>query len=160
LTPRRAGRQGLAIASPFLSLKLKVPLFKLVLAKVMGASGRTLTMGNELVGEDVSRNRRGGRPLTRTRRVHHVATPRWFNELGPRRRASSRRRRRCVPRLFAARRPGPYRFNDVALGFARDAGSIMEVKVYNNLFHEMFLEPSATKVIADMFRWLVNASGR
>jgi alpha-beta hydrolase superfamily lysophospholipase len=157
----RAVVKGLAIASPFLRLKLRVPLFKLVLAKIMGRVWPTLTMGNELRAEDVSRTPEVLAGMDLDPLLHHVATPRWFNEI-----------RATQTRLVAAakdlRTPtfmqlaGADRVvsNEVALAFAREAGPIVEVKVYDNLFHEMFLEPERDEVIADMTRWLVSAVGR
>jgi alpha-beta hydrolase superfamily lysophospholipase len=43
--------------------------------------------------------------------------------------------------------------NEATLAFAQAAGAIVEVKRYDNLFHEMFLEPEHQQVIADLVRW-------
>jgi alpha-beta hydrolase superfamily lysophospholipase len=40
------------------------------------------------------------------------------------------------------------------VAFARDAGPIVELKVYDQLFHELYLEPERETVIGDITRWL------
>jgi alpha-beta hydrolase superfamily lysophospholipase len=42
----------------------------------------------------------------------------------------------------------------VALAFAQAAGPLVTVKQYENLFHEMFLEPERDVLIADIVRWV------
>jgi len=154
-TALRTAVKAVGLAAPFLALKLKVPLFKLVLAKVMGRVWPTLTMGNELSGEDISRNPDVIVGIHLDPLVHHAATPRWFNEL----RATQARVIAAVKELQTPtfmQIAGQDRIvsNEVDLAFAREAGSIVEVKVYDNLFHELFLEPERDDVIADLVRWM------
>jgi alpha-beta hydrolase superfamily lysophospholipase len=44
--------------------------------------------------------------------------------------------------------------NETNLAFAREAGPIVEVRAYPELFHEMFLEPEAESVLVDISAWL------
>jgi alpha-beta hydrolase superfamily lysophospholipase len=44
--------------------------------------------------------------------------------------------------------------NEATLSFAREAGPIVELRHYPELFHEMFLEPDAETVLADIAAWL------
>ncbi len=147
---------ALVLAAPWLELKMKVPLWKSVLAVVMTHLWPTLTKGNDLRPEDTTRD-----PVARARLVndplaHHVATPRWFTEvraaqahiLGS---ASTLR----VPTFIAV--PGDDRIvsADATLAFGRDAGPIVEVKMYEHAYHELFLEPDWARIVDDCASWLV-----
>ncbi len=44
--------------------------------------------------------------------------------------------------------------NETNLAFAREAGAVVEIRNYPALFHEMFLEPEADAVLADISAWL------
>ena len=41
-----------------------------------------------------------------------------------------------------------------AIAFAKAAGPIVDLKVYEKVFHEMYLEPDRDLVIADVVDWL------
>jgi alpha-beta hydrolase superfamily lysophospholipase len=157
----RSAVKAVGVAAPFLALKLKVPLFKLALAKVMGRMWPTLTMGNELAGEDLSRNPDVIVGVALDPLVHHAATPRWFNELrATQARVVAAAKELRTPTFMQIAGQDRIVSNDVDLAFAREAGSIVEVKVYDNLFHEMFLEPERDEVIADLVRWITGALQR
>lgn len=152
---------ALVAAAPYLELKMPIPFYKRVMSPILGALWPTLAMSNQIEPQIVARSPEVWEEIRTDPQVRHVATPRWFNEI-----------RATQTRLVAAakdlRTPtfmqlaGADRVvsNEVALAFAREAGPIVEVKVYDNLFHEMFLEPERDEVIADMTRWLVSAVGR
>src|ERR1700759_1890669 len=87
--------------------------------------------------------------------VHHVATARWFTEV----RATQVRLRASAAQLKVPTfRPvaGADRLVDAptSVAFARAAGPIVELKVYDELAHELYLEPERDAVIADLVGWL------
>jgi alpha-beta hydrolase superfamily lysophospholipase len=87
--------------------------------------------------------------------VHHVATPRWFNEV----RATQARLRASaaklqVPTFMPVAGSDRLVDHEAAVAFARDAGPIVELKVYADLFHELYLEPERDLVIADILAFL------
>ena len=143
--------------APFLSLRMKVPAIKRALAGPLGFLWPTLTMRNE---------RQGGRRLAQARGqagfeadplVHHVATPRWFNEtLAAQARVMEAAPGLKTPTLMQLAGDDRVVSNDAARQFARKAGPIVELKVYDNLFHEMFLEPERDAVIAELVRWIAD----
>ena len=142
-------------ATPYLALKMKVPLYKRAIAPIVGAVWPTLTMSNEISPEITSRSAEVCAQMITDPLVHHVATPRWFNEVRAvqaRLRASAAKLR--VPTLMLV--AGQDRLVDsaAALAFARDAGALVELKVYDPLFHEVYLEPERDAVIADVVAWL------
>jgi alpha-beta hydrolase superfamily lysophospholipase len=145
----------LALAAPFLDVKLKVPALKRALARPLGWLWPTLALANGIKAEDISRSPEAQVGFFADPLVHHVATSRWYNEA----RAAQAR----VLAAASALRPptlvlmaGQDRVvsNDAILQFARTAGPIVELKVYDNLFHEMFLEPERDEVIHDLLRWI------
>ena len=50
--------------------------------------------------------------------------------------------------------------NDANHAFARGAGAVVEVRTYDSLFHEMFLEPEADVVVADIASWLLDRADK
>ena len=153
----RGAVDALVLAAPYLALKLKVPAVKLHLSNLMGRVWPTLTLGNELRPKDVSRNPEVWAGMENDPLIHHVATPRWFNEV----RAAQARilqaaEKLKTPTLMLLAGRDRIVSSDVALAFAQAAGPIVEVKQYEDLFHEMFLEPERDVLIADIVRWVAN----
>jgi alpha-beta hydrolase superfamily lysophospholipase len=146
----------LVAAAPYLGLRLKVPAYKLALSRLLGGVWPTVTMANGLRPRDVSRNPDVWAGMDTDPLVHHVATPRWFNEVrAAQARILAQAAALRVPTLMLLAGGDRIVDNQVALGFARDAGPIVEVKQYEGLFHEIFLEPERDQVIADVIAWLV-----
>ncbi len=109
LTSGREPAYALVLATPWLALKMKVPAVKLVLSRVMGGIWPTLTMGNEIRPEQVSRNPEVIAGWGQDTLIHHVATPRWFNAgkaAGPHPAAGGGRRSPGVDRRVAGLCPG------------------------------------------------------
>lgn len=154
LATRPGDVDALAMAAPFLSLKMPVPLVKRALAGPLGLLWPTLALSNGVHGADLSRTPEAQVGFDDDPLVHHVATSRWFNET----RAAQARVLAAAPGLKTPalmQLAGADRLvsNDAALQLARSAGPIVEVRVYDNLFHEMFLEPERDAVIAELIRW-------
>lgn len=154
-----AGRGPIAamvLASPYLGLRLRVPAWKLAMSGVMGHLWPTLAMGNELTLELTTRDpevraRNEGDPL-----AHHVATPRWFNEVrAVQAHILSEAATLKVPTFMAVSGEDRLVDSDAALAFARQAGSIVEVKVYPQAYHELFLEPEWREIVEELASWLV-----
>jgi acylglycerol lipase len=151
----RATADLLVAAAPYLALRLAVPGWKLALGRVMNVLWPTLALDNELRPQDVSRNPDVWAGWDTDALVHHVATARWFHEV----RAAQARVMAAAPALrvptfmplaMADRIVDPA----AALTFAAAAGAVVEVKQYEGLFHELFLEPERDQVIGDVVAWL------
>ncbi len=154
LLTRPADVGALAIAAPFLSLRMKVPAIKRALAGPLGLLWPTLALGNGVKGADVSRTPEAQAGFDADPLVHHVATSRWFNEtLAAQARVMEAAPRLKTPTLMQLAGADRLVSNDAARQFARSAGPIVELRVYDNLFHEMFLEPERDAVIAELIRW-------
>ena len=146
---------ALVAAAPYLDLKMKVPLYKRMISPVMGVLWPTLAMSNE-IGLDVTcSDPEACAAMAADPLIGRVATPRWFNEV----RATQARLRGSatllkVPTFMPV--AGQDRLVDsaAAIAFAKAAGPIVELKVYEKLFHEMYLEPDRDVVITDVVDWL------
>ncbi len=149
----------LVLAAPWLKLKMKISAPKRAAANVAARVLPTLSMSNGLTAENVSRN-----PLVRSGfdkdpLVHHVATAGWFMatlraQAGVRLKAG----RLTVPTLLLLAGDDRIVANEANLAFARQSGSVVEVRSYDHLFHELFLEPEADTVLEDISTWLVGGA--
>jgi alpha-beta hydrolase superfamily lysophospholipase len=151
---------ALVAATPYLALKMPVPLWKRMISPIVGALWPTLAMSNQIQPEIVARSPEVCEDIRKDPQVRHVATPRWFNEV----RATQARLRASanllkVPTFMLL--AGSDRLVDSAasIEFARAAGPIVELRVYDELFHEVYLEPERALVIGDVVRWLEGRFG-
>jgi len=146
----------LVLAAPWLKLRMKVPAPKLAAANVAARFLPTFTMPNGLTAENVSRNPLVLAGFDKDPLVHHVATAGWFMATL---RAQARIRLQAsalsAPTLLLIAGGDRIVANEASLAFAREAGSLVEVRAYPTLFHEMFLEPEAEMVLTDISNWLV-----
>jgi alpha-beta hydrolase superfamily lysophospholipase len=153
----RGGRafDALVAAAPYLDLKMPVPLYKRIISPILGVLWPTLTMSNQIEPGIVARSPDVWEEIRKDPLVHHVATPRWFNEVRSTQaclRASAALLK--VPTFMPV--AGADRLVDPAasVAFASAAGSIVELRVYDKLFHELYFEPEKDEVIADIVSWL------
>jgi alpha-beta hydrolase superfamily lysophospholipase len=146
---------ALVAAAPYLDLKMKVPLYKRMISPVMGALWPTLTLSNEIALDLTCSDPEAVAAMAADPLIRHVATPRWFNEV----RATQARLRASptalkVPTFMAVAGEDRLVDSGAAIAFARAAGPIVDLKVYENFFHEMYLERDRDVVIADVVDWL------
>ena len=148
---------GLVLVAPWMALKMKVPTAKVVMARLLDRLWPRLALSNEIRIEDGTRNRDlvarfGTDPL-----IHHVATPRWFMEVRRTHaaiRAGASRLR--VPVLMSLAGDDRIVSTEAALQLAALLGrsTDVDIKVYGELFHELYLEPGSERVVADITRWI------
>jgi alpha-beta hydrolase superfamily lysophospholipase len=146
---------ALVAAAPYLDLKMKIPFYKRMISPVMGVLWPTLTLSNEIALDITCSNPEACAAMAADPLIRHVATPRWFNEV----RATQARLRASasllkVPTFMPV--AGEDRLVDsaAAIAFAKAAGPIVDLKVYERLFHEMYLEVDRDLVIADVVAFL------
>jgi lysophospholipase len=145
----------LVLAAPWLKLRMKVPVPKRMAANVAARVLPTFTMPNGLSAENVSRNPLVWAGFDKDPLVHHVATAGWFMAtLRAQARIRLQANELAVPTLVLIAGSDRIVANEATLSFAREAGPIVELRHYPELFHEMFLEPDAETVLADIAAWL------
>jgi alpha-beta hydrolase superfamily lysophospholipase len=151
---------ALVAAAPYLALKMPIPLYKRIASPILGVLWPTLTMSNQLSPEIVARDPAVCEEIRNDPQVRHVATPRWFNEC-----TATQARLRASPALLKVPTFMPVAGADrlvdpaAAIELARAAGPIVELRVYDDLFHEIYFEPERERVIADVVGWLQGRFG-
>jgi alpha-beta hydrolase superfamily lysophospholipase len=152
--------RALVLLAPWLRLRMNVPAPKRFAANVAARVVPTLTMPNGLRAEDVSRNPVVLANFHKDPLVHHVASAGWF--MATLRAQASLRVRAAelaLPTLLLLAGEDRIVANDASQAFAKAAGSMVETRTYDGLFHEVFLEPEVDDVLADIAAWLLAPMG-
>ena len=147
---------ALMLATPWLALRLRVSVGRRALARMLGRVWPTFSRANQLSAKESARDPPAQATLSHDPLVHHVATARWFNEVRAAqgyivRQAAALR----VPTFLAVASEDRIVSSEAALAFARAAGSVVQTKVYEGAFHELFLEPDWPRIVEDFASWLV-----
>jgi acylglycerol lipase len=146
----------LVMVAPYLDLRMAIPAIKRALAGPLGWLWPTLALGNGIQANQTSRTPAVQAGFLDDPLLHHVATSRWFNEVRATQKwVMAAARDLKTPTLIQLAGEDRLVSNEATLAFAQAAGSVVEVKRYDNLFHEMFLEPERDQVIADLMRWTI-----
>jgi len=146
----------LVVAAPWLKLRMKVSAPKRAAANVAARVLPTLTMPNGLTADNLSRNPLVLAGFDKDPLVHHVATAGWFMAtLRAQARIRLQAKELHVPTLMLLAGGDRIVANEATLAFAREAGPVVELRDYPELFHELFLEPEADILLADISKWLV-----
>jgi alpha-beta hydrolase superfamily lysophospholipase len=113
-------------------------------------------MPNGLRADDVTRAPGARENFATDPLIHHVATAGWFMATL---RAQARIRvhadKLAVPTLLLLAGQDRIVANEANAALAAAAGAMVELRTYDELFHELFLEPEADAVIADVAAWLL-----
>ena len=146
----------LVAVAPWLELKMKVSMPKRAAAEFFSRLKPTLTIRNGLKAEDVSRNPEVVANFFRDPLVHHVATAGWFaGVLHAQAALRAMAARLQIPTLLVVAGQDRIVSTEASLAFARAAGSTAEVRLYQELYHELFLEPEREQVVSDVADWLL-----
>lgn len=88
--------------------------------------------------------------------LHHYATPRWFNEsMKTQRRIQASATKLAVPTRWFIAGQDKIVSNQAQTRFIRAAqAGIITHTTYDDLYHEVFLDPGHDAVLADMVTWL------
>ena len=145
----------LIAVAPWLELKMKVSMPKRAAAEFFSRLKPTLTIENGIKAEDVSRSPEVVANFFRDPLVHHVATAGWFAEvLHAQAALRARAAQLQVPTLLLVAGHDRIVSTEASLAFAQAAGSTAEVRLYEELYHELFLEPEREQVVSDVAQWL------
>jgi alpha-beta hydrolase superfamily lysophospholipase len=141
----------LALSNPLLGLKLVVPPAKAAAGRVLSRLWPTLALGNEVKGEDLSRDPEVGVRYHADPDIYHKVTGRWFTEMLD---AQSRVMAGSygVPLGFFVSDTDPV--NDAAASRKLAARMGSHVQEYPGMRHEIFNEVGKEQVLADVAAWL------
>jgi alpha-beta hydrolase superfamily lysophospholipase len=157
LADARADRPAaLVLVAPWLKLRMKVPAPKRLAANLLARVLPTLSLANGLRAEEISRNPEVRAGFYQDPLVHHTASAGWFMAtLRAQAYVRTHAEQLGVPTLMLLAGDDRIVANDANLAFARSAGATVEVRTYDGLYHELYLEPEAERVIADIGGWLL-----
>ena len=142
--------------APWLELKVKVSMPKRAAAEFFSHLKPTLTIENGIKAEDVSRTPEVVADFSRDPLVHHVATAGWFaGVLRTQAALRAMAARLQVPTLLLVAGQDRIVSTEASLAFAQAAGSRAEVRLYRELYHDLFLEPEREQVVSDVADWLL-----
>ena len=147
---------ALVLAAPWLKLRMTVPAPKRLAANVVARVLPTFSMPNGLRAEDISRNPQVRAGFREDPLVHHTASAGWFMAtLRAQAHIRAHAQRLRVPCLMLLAGDDRIVANEASLAFANSAGRPgVEIRCYEHLYHDMFLEPEAETVVADIAAWL------
>ncbi len=149
---------ALAVSSPFLGLKIKVPGWKRTMGVVASVLSPTLRLPSGLSANDLSHDTEVCRRYDADPLVTHDATARWFTEtIYAQEDLRARAGRVRVPTLMQV--AGDDRIVDAAVSqvlFDRLGATDKNLTVYPGLFHEIFNETPTDRqrVLSDLTNWL------
>jgi alpha-beta hydrolase superfamily lysophospholipase len=152
---RREKPQALVLAAPWLKLRMKVSAPARLAANVAARVLPTLSMSNGLRAEDTTRNPLARAGFLQDHLIHHTASAGWFMATL---RAQAYIRTHAdqlrLPTLMLLAGDDRIVANEANLALAKSAGANVEVRSYEGLYHELYLEPEAERVLADISVWL------
>jgi lysophospholipase len=144
---RPDGIDGMVLSSPFYAVKMKVPMFKVVLGKMMSGIYGKLAQPNGLRGEDATSDAALAATYDKDPLNQKKATARWFTEtMGAQEALPSTASRFTLPVLVRA--AGDDRLVDVTVTqkvFPLMGSTDKTLEVLPGQFHEIFNEPGDTK---------------
>ena len=148
--------RALALSSPFLGIKVRVPAWKTVLGRVASRVYPGLSIPNEIDPMLLSHDGAVGRAYAADPLVPKVATARWYTEATTAH-AVVRARAPEVRLPVLLLHGGDDRIADPAASqavFDRLGSSDKVLTMYPGLYHEIFNETDRGRVIQDLVTWL------
>lgn len=147
--------RGLVASSPLLRPIVKAPRWKTASAVLLSRIIPSLSLGNELNPEHVTRDVAIRTAYASDPLVFHSVTPRWYTEmLAASERIVAYAPKYKLPALLQVGRgekvvdPAPIE------KLAADWGGPCEFRGWDGLYHELFNEPERDEVIAHVVGWL------
>lgn len=155
--PAPAGPSRLVLVAPWLALAMRAPGWKLLLGAMTARLWPTFTMANGIPPSDVSRNPLVHENFYKDPLSHHVATARWFSEAqAAQARILEAASRLAIPCFMALATDDRIADVKTSLALADKVPGWVEVKRYEGLYHELFLEPEWERVLSDIVGWLTS----
>ncbi len=146
---------GAIVTSPFLRLAFDPPSWKLSVGKFLQKVLPSMTMGNELELNAISRDKNEVQAYKNDPMVHNTISPNYsvvFMDTGEW--AISNANKLNVPMLLmhgTGDRLTSYRASEE---FAQNGGEEVELKLYKDAYHELHNDINKNEVIDEMIRWI------
>ncbi len=149
------GIAGAILTSPFLAVAMRVPPWKVRLARLLADIRPSLPVATGLDLAHLSTDPAVGQAARSDPLYHRVMTPRAYRELRSAQAAVTAEGRHIgVPLLFLLAGDDRIASRPASEAFARSLGGDVTVRVYDGFFHELFHEPQRARVFRDAEQWL------
>lgn len=149
---------GVIVSSPVLGIKVKVPIIKRALGKVMSSIWPGMTLGNEVDASKISHDEEVVRAYENDPLVHDRVSARWFTEFLS---AMEEVNRLCskleVPTLMQVAGDDDLVDADASKTFFENLTlDDKTLYLYDGLYHEIYNEPEDQRanVLTDLETWL------
>jgi len=152
---RKHQLKGIIATSPFLKLAFEPPVWKLKIAKVLLKIAPSLTMGNELDVTAISRDKNEVTKYINDPLVHDKVSPNYsilFIETGQW--AIENANSLKTPLLLMHGTGDKLTNYNASQEFAKNAGSIVTLKLYEGAYHELHNDIVKNEVLDEMTTWL------
>lgn len=151
--------RGVVISSPLLRAIVDAPKWKTASAGLLSRILPSLSMGNELHPEAVSRDPGTQKAYGSDPLVFRSVTPRWYIEmLAAQQRVIAHSAKFTTPTLFMVGTGEKIVDPKPIEQMAREWGGPSEFRSWEGFYHELFNEPERAEVLAHVVTWLAKAS--
>ncbi len=147
--------KGVIATSPFLKLAFEPPAWKLKIAKVLLKIAPSLTMGNELDVNAVSRDKNEVDKYKKDPFIHDKVSPNYsivFIESGQW--AIDNAKKLNIPMLLMHGTGDQLTSYKASQEFAKNAGSKVTLKLFEEAYHELHNDIIKNEVLNDITNWL------
>ena len=147
--------KGVIATSPFLGLAFEPPSWKISLGKVLQKIAPSLTMGNELELDAISRDKKEVEKYKNDPLVHDKVSPNYsivFMETGQW--AVTHADQLKIPMLLMHGTGDRLTSYKASKEFAKNAGDKVDLKLYEGAYHELHNDLIKKEVLETMMHWI------
>ncbi len=150
------GLSGVIACSPYLRLAFQPPTIKVLLARMIVRFLPHLQMGNEIDATMLSHDPEKVKAYQEDPLVHHVVTPRWFlGSLHYQKRVFDEVGEIKIPVLLLhGKGDGITAWSATMEFFEKLITKDKQIKLFENLYHELFQEKERYNVMNEVVSWL------
>lgn len=147
--------RGVVASSPLLHAVVEAPRWKTASARVLSALIPSLSMGNELKPDHVTRDAATAQAYASDPLVFQTVTPRWYTEmLAAADRVVEWGSKYTSPALLQVGTGEKIVDPKPIEKLSKDWGAACAFKSWDGLYHELFNEPEREQVLAHVVGWL------
>ena len=146
---------GAIVTSPFLRLAFDPPGWKLSIGKILQKIAPSITMGNELELEAISRDKNEVEAYKNDPLVHDKISPNYsvvFIETGEW--AINNANKLRIPMLLIHGTGDRLTSYKASQEFSNNAGDLVELELYEGAYHELHNDIIKTEVLEKMISWI------
>lgn len=147
--------RGIVASSPLLHALVEAPKWKTASAKVLSMIIPSLSMGNELKPDHVTRDEATAKAYASDPLVFQTVTPRWYTEmLAAADRVCAWGPKYTLPALLQVGTGEKIVDPKPIEQLSKDWGGPCAFRAWDGLYHELFNEPERAEVLAFVVAWL------